>query len=334
MTLKIGMIGAAGHVNYVTAGIQELGDARLCAVAAGCAEEDVASVAARMKAGEDVARYADYRELLAQEDLDIVGISPYYYLHAEISAASLEAGMAVFCEKPVSLDLPGLARVREARERSGRPLGMMLAFRYDPVFATARRLVAEGAIGSPTVAYGQKSYKRGNRPEFYRKRETFGGIIPWVGIHALDWVRWVSGCDYRRACAHHTKLHRPDYPGMEDAAGVTMVMDNGGTAVMSFDFLRPAGAPTHGDDRLRLLGERGALEIIGNRLQLITETGVENIDVPANGPGCFADFARSVADPSQNTCRISSGDVLRVTEIALKTRMSADLEQWVDLSPE
>lgn len=322
MTLRIGLIGASGHANYVTEGIRELGDAALVAVAPGCPEEDGDRL--RRIGGETAVFYADYRELL-EEDLDIVAVNPFFYLHAEITVAALRAGIAVYCEKPLALDLVSLMQVREAWIQSGFPLGIMLNFRYQPAFHTARKLVAEGAIGTPTVAYGQKSYKRGKRPDFYRRRATFGGITPWVGIHAIDWVRYVTGIDYRAVASHHSKLHCPDYPEMEDAATCLYELANGGTAVMSFDFLRPAGAPSHGDDRLRILGERGALEIREDLgLQLITAEGVQNIELQAPPHGPFADFARSVLDPD-HVCLISPADALRVTEIALRTRDAADL---------
>lgn len=320
MTLRIGLVGAAGHVNYVTDGIRELGDAALVAVAPGCPEEDGERL--RRIGGETATYYADYHDLLSK--VDIVAVAPFFYLHAEITVAALQAGCAVYCEKPLALDHASLGQVREAWNASGRPLGIMLNFRYYPTFFTARRLVAEGAIGTPTVAYGQKSYKRGKRPDFYRRRETFGGITPWVGIHAIDWVRYVAGIDYRSVTSLHSKLHCPDYPDLEDAATCLYELANGGTAVMSFDFLRPAGAPSHGDDRLRILGELGAIEVRDDLgLELITATGVERIEAQGPEHGPFADFALSVLDPG-HACLISSEDALRVTEIALRTRDAAD----------
>ncbi len=320
MTLRVGLVGGAGHVNYVTDGIRELGDAALVAVAPGCPEEDGERL--RKIGGGTATYYADYHELLPQ--VDIVAVAPFFYLHAEITVAALRAGCAVYCEKPLALDHASLAQVREAWTTSKKPLGIMLNFRYYPTFFTARKLVAEGAIGTPTVAYGQKSYKRGKRPDFYRKRETFGGITPWVGIHAIDWVRYVAGVEYRSVMSQHSKLHCPDYPDLEDAATCLYELANGGTAVMSFDFLRPAGAPSHGDDRLRILGGEGAIEVREDLgLELITATGVERIEPQKPALGPFADFARSVLDP-HHTCLISSEDALRVTEIALRTRDAAD----------
>lgn len=331
MGLRIALIGGAGHVNYVTEGVKALPGAVICAVAPGSADDDAGRLQRLAGGGPDTRIYADYRDLLAAERPDLVAVSPAYHRHAEITGAALRAGAAVYCEKPLALTLETLAQVRQAWEQSGRPLGIMLNYRYLPAFLTARRLVAAGAIGEPTVGYAQKSYKRGVRPDFYRRRETFGGITPWVGIHAIDFLRWVSGREYRSVMAQHVKLHCPDYPGMEDAATCLYELDNGGSAVMSFDFLRPAGAPTHGDDRLRLLGERGALEIRGEaNLELITASGpgVVPLDSPEHGP--FADFARTLLDPT-HVCAIPATEAFRVSEIAIRTRDAADSGRRVPL---
>ncbi|MCK5805250.1 MAG: Gfo/Idh/MocA family oxidoreductase [Lentisphaeria bacterium] len=328
--MKICVVGAAGHVGYVTEGLGEMEDVVLCGVAPGCPEEDESRV--RRLGGDSATFHSDYRAMLERERPDIVAVAPFYYLHAEVSCAALEAGCAVYCEKPLALTLEDLDRVRTAQAESSRPLGMMLATRYAPTFHAARKLVAAGAIGTPTVGYAQKSYKRGNRPEFYRLRKTFGGITPWVGIHAVDWLRWVSGVEYSAVRSQHVKLHRPDYPEMEDGATCLYELANGGTAVMSFDFLRPAGASSHGDDRLRLMGEKGALEIREDcGLQLITEAGTEQVSLVTPPLGPFADFATSVRDASHR-CVISTEDALRVTEIALCSRQAADTGLRVELA--
>ncbi len=333
MAVRIALIGAVGHVGYVLDGLEELPEAVFCAAAPGAPDEDGESVRRVLARTGSGAFHADWRRLLDNEGPDVVAVAPRFYRHAEIAAAVLERGIPVYCEKPLALTLDDLDHLRQTQAGAGAAVGIMLDFRYEPAFFTARRLVAAGVIGEPTVGYAQKSYKRGVRPEFYKHRAGFGGIIPWVGIHAVDWFRWVSGCEYAAVVAQHVKLHAPDYPEMEDAATCLFELENGGSAAMSFDFLRPAGAPTHGDDRLRLLGDRGALEVRGKDcLELITADGVEQprLESPANGP--FADFVRSVLDPDR-TCLVSTEDAFRVTEIVLRARDAADRGERAVLLP-
>lgn len=332
MSLRIGIIGGLGHVGHIVRGVEELQDTRICAIAPGCEEEDGTRLRKLVAPGQDVNVYDDYRLLLDRENLDIVGVAPRYDLHAEIAGQALNRGISVFCEKPIALNLESLERLRKAQAEAGKPIGMMMASRYAPSFSTARRLVADGQIGVPTVGYSQKSYRRGNRPDFFKRRDRFGGIIPWVGIHAIDWFHWVSGVDYAAVSARHVKLHRPDYPDLEDAATCLFELRNGGSCIMSFDYLRPAGAPTHGDDRLRLLGEKGAIEVWGmDRVELITTDGVQPIETDPPSLGLFADFARSVVDPSHQP-RITTADAFRMTEIALLARDAADGNRRIEFS--
>ncbi len=100
-----------------------------------------------------------------------------------------------------------------------------------------------------------------------------------VGIHALDYARWAAGVDYVELSAYHANLAHSERPGCQDVAAVLARLANGGAAVFTFDYLRPAAAPTHGDDRLRVAGSRGVLEVCdqGARLSVIAADG----DVPA-----------------------------------------------------
>lgn len=325
MTVKIGIIGCSGHIDYILSGIRELADARLCAIAPGCDKEDISQLMKNRTVAEaEPVVYDDYRKLLDKENVDVVGINPPYFLHAEICAEALRRGTAPFCEKPLALTMDSLDELRRVQQETGIPVGIMLAFRYKPMFFTARELVRSGIIGEPTVGYAQKSYKCGKRPWFYMKRETFGGIIPWVGIHAIDWFQWVSGRRYTAVIARQNNLHIPEYPEMEDHATALFELDNGGTAVMSFDFLRPAGAASHGDDRLRLVGSKGYIEIRWPELfEVVTADGPYEAPLQEPPSGLFADFVRSVID-KKHVCMIPTEETFKITEVALKTRDAAD----------
>ncbi|MDD2709186.1 MAG: Gfo/Idh/MocA family oxidoreductase [Verrucomicrobiae bacterium] len=331
--LRVGLVGCSGHAGYVALGIREIEDACLCAVAPGCPEEDMSA----LLASPEIARckpavHQDYRKMLDQEHLDIVGVSPFYYLHSAVCLDALKRGVAPFCEKPLALDLQSLDALRNEQQKARLPVGMMLSFRYEAIFHTARKLVQSGVIGEVTLGHAQKSYKLGvRRPAFYRKRETSGGLIPWVGIHAIDWFRWVSGRRYSSVTAHHKNQFTSACPGMEDHASCLFQLDNGGSATMSFDFLRPSGAASHGDDRLRLVGSKGFLEIrFPDVFEVCTDRGLLSVTLESPRSGMFADFARRLQD-HHHPALITTEDAFTLTELALKTREAADLATTVKL---
>lgn len=332
--MRIGLIGASGHYGFVLDGLRELSDlgAELVAVAPGCMDEDLSPLLRCLDAGgRRPGIFPDYRRMLDEARLDLVGVNPPYHLHAEVCAAALARGVAPYCEKPLALDLASLASLRRAQQLSGRPVGLMLNYRYESAFHTARLLVQSGAIGEPVLGYAQKSYKLGRRPDFYRRRETFGGLIPWVGIHAIDWFQWVSGRRFAAVTARHGNHAASRYPGLEDHAVCLFELDNGGSAVMSFDYLRPGGADGHGDDRLRLMGSAGSLEIRHpGFMEVTTADGPLRFEITKPRHGPFGDFARAAADGS-HACLISTAEAFAVTEIALRAREAADTGERVRL---
>lgn len=332
MSIRVGLIGSQGHTNFVLQGIRETPDAELVAVAPGAPDEDIGSFMAATRSDCSPPKcYDDYGRMLDSEELDVIAVAPAFHRHAAISIEALRRGYAVYCEKPAALSRPDLARLRVAWRESGKPFGLMLNFRYDPAFYTARQMVGDGAIGEPILAYSQKTYCLGERPAFFRQRETFGGLIPWVGIHAIDWCRWVSGRRYRAVTARHGNAASPDYPGLEDQAACLFELDNGGSAVMAFDYLRPAEDVSHGDDYLRLTGTRGYLEVrFPPGLRMVLSTGPAEVPVLKPPYGPFADFLHSVMDPDHR-CLVSAEDAFTVTGLALDARESADRQQRVEL---
>ncbi len=330
--IRVGIVGASGHFGYALA---DPGDvhAEIVAVAPGGEDEDVSRVvAAARDRGHDIRKYDDYRAMLDGADLSAVAINPAYFRHAEITCAALVRGIAVMCEKPLALTADDLAAVRETWEVSNAALGMMLPYRYDARFCAARGLVASGRLGAPVTGYAQKSYKLGTRPDFYRRRETFGGIVPWVGIHAIDWFQYASGLDYLAVTGTSRQGAVPDYPELEDHAVCVFRCSGEASAVMSFDYRRPAAAETHGDDRLRLVCEEGVLEIRGDGpLEVIDVDGQRVIEPQSPPAGLFEDFLRAVSEPDHRPL-LPGGEAIRATEIALIARDAVDRREWISIN--
>lgn len=93
--------------------------------------------------------YADYREMLARERLDIVSISTWPHLHAPMVIATAEAGVrAIHCEKPMAPSYAEALRMVAACEASGTQLTFNHQRRFAEPFIAARELLRSGAIGS------------------------------------------------------------------------------------------------------------------------------------------------------------------------------------------
>ena len=143
--IKIGLIGYGAWVKsaYLPA-LQYDGRARVAAVAA--ASEQTRRTA-RRELGQDTAVFADYRELLRMEGLDAVMIAVPDQLHQEALSASLEAGLPVFYEPPVThlrRELPGMSRKLLAAEQLS---FAHLELSRHPAVSRASQLIRDGAVG-------------------------------------------------------------------------------------------------------------------------------------------------------------------------------------------
>jgi len=181
-----------------------------------------------------VTGYADYRELLANTDIDAVVISTPDHWHALITVAAVKAGKDVYLQKPSSLTIPEGRAMSDAVHRSGRIFQIGSQQRSSPQWRYAAELVRNGRIGQlktvkiglpgdppggstapmpvpPTLNYDMWL---GSTPEvFYTEDrvhpqsgygrpgwlrcEQFGaGMITGWGAHHLDCAHWAMDTEY------------------------------------------------------------------------------------------------------------------------------------------
>src|SRR4051794_21139285 len=90
---------------------------------------------------------ADWREIVADPEIDLVDVATPNHMHAEIAIAAAEAGKAIICEKPLARSGDEAQGMYDAVQRAG--VVNMVAFNYrrTPAVALARRYIDEGAIG-------------------------------------------------------------------------------------------------------------------------------------------------------------------------------------------
>jgi predicted dehydrogenase len=320
MNLSLAIIGASGHTNLVLPDLANAAQVRFCAYAPSFSGEDVtayASCGAR--------RYEEWQQMLDAERPQVVVACGRYDLNGLLAAAALERGCHVISEKPAGQSLAQVARLRELVAASGLVYGIMLNMRYEAPFYTARQLVQRGLIGEPYLISAQKSYRWGRRPVWYGEREHYGNTMTWIGIHAFDLARWIGGVGFGAVWARQGNLVHAERPACQDVATVLVALENGGSAVFNLDYLRPEAAPTHGDDRLRIAGERGVLEIcdLGRRLQVTTaDQHVAAWPLQEAGRTVFADFLAAVE--GRGPMLISAEEAFSVTEFAIRVGVAAE----------
>lgn len=193
--LGVGWIGRSRMEAMLATGLIEA--AALCEPAAEMRQ-------AALAMAPDAVVAADLDALLAQ-DLDGIVVATPSALHADQSIRCLEAGTAVFCQKPLGLDAASVCAVVEAARRADRLLGVDLSYRHTTGMARIADLVARGELGRVFAidltfhnAYGP------DKPWFYDKALSGGGCVMDLGVHLVDLALWLTGFPALEGPVHAT----------------------------------------------------------------------------------------------------------------------------------
>jgi len=319
---KLALIGNRGHWGYVFESIDEVPGIEVVGIAAGSSDPIANLEAAAARRGFQPKVYDDYRRMLDESGADMVSIDGPFELHAEMCIEALNRNINVFCEKPIALTLASLEAIEAAYRKSTAKIVSMVGLRYDPAFYAAWKLVKAGAIGKLKLIGTRKSYRLGSRPPHFRTRATYGGTIPWVGSHALDWILFYGGKEFVAVWANQTAEDNFDHGELEVAAQCQFMLKDGLMASASIDYLRPAAAPTHGDDRVRLAGTAGVIEVAGGKLMLIDAQGEREVPCPTPDRKLFSDFALDVMGMRPGLT--DADQTFDLTRACLKAQLSAD----------
>lgn len=186
---RLGFLGTGWIGRHRMSAIQAADVATIVAVADPAPE--MAQAAAEAAPGAVVV--ADLDALLAQ-DLDGLVIATPSALHADQAIRALEAGVAVFCQKPLGRDAAETARVVAAAEAADRLLGVDLSYRFTQGMTAIADLVRRGELGRVFAidlvfhnAYGP------DKPWFYDRAQSGGGCVMDLGIHLVDLALWATG---------------------------------------------------------------------------------------------------------------------------------------------
>jgi UDP-N-acetyl-2-amino-2-deoxyglucuronate dehydrogenase len=222
-------------------------------------------------------RYADFREMLDTEDLDIVSVASWHSQHAPMTvAAAARKPKLILCEKPMATSLGEADEMITACKRNGVKLAIGHMRRFYSGWEAARQLVADGAIGKPRRVWST----------------VLEGLLNW-GTHTIDGMRfvlgdpnpeWVLGAVERKTDRYERATR------IEDACAGLIGFAGGIEAVVENDLT------DWGSINFQIVGTDGVLDVDENTVRLMNaETqGWKQIDVPKNDP--FVGQAHGIVD--------------------------------------
>ena len=145
--------------------------------------------------GPDVAAYDDLGRALAHPGVDIVCVCTPQHLHCEHTMAAVAAGKHVGIEKPVANSIEELHRMREAVRLAGVRTVVSFVLRWNPLFQTIKRMIADDALGQPYYVEADYLSHNGSWWSGWSDGRTLAqGVSAMLvaGCHAVDALRWFA----------------------------------------------------------------------------------------------------------------------------------------------
>ncbi|ALN86173.1 inositol 2-dehydrogenase [Lysobacter capsici] len=216
---------------------------------------DVHDAAAAELARAHGARVASAEQALADPAVSAVVIGSSTDTHADLIQRSALAGKAIFCEKPVDLDIGRARACADTIARTG--VACMIGFqrRFDPTFRALKQRLDAGEIGAPEVLL-ITSRDPGPPPLDYIARS--GGVFKDMLIHDFDIFRWILGAE---AVSVYATGAAPEFAEIAAAGDLTTAAVTLRTREGALCQINTSRRAAYGyDQRFEVLGSRGLLQ--------------------------------------------------------------------------
>ena len=329
-TLRVAVIGGSGHQSLTSA----FGKTARCVAIAADGLDEGAKAYLSLPWAADAPYFGDWRKMLDEVKPEVISLGAWPARNAEYILAALNRGMHVVSDKPIATTPEELGQIHDALRNSPN-LHMMTEFtmRAAPIYMAARDAVRSGKVGDVALVTAQKSYRFGSsRPDYYRKRSSFPGTIMYVGCHVIDLAYWITGLKYTAAVAGlQGNIARREYGEFEDHAIIMLKMEKGVDVSMNMDYLRPATAPTHGDDRIRIAGSMGVIECRDDKCVIITQDQPPT-ELASGGHAIEPGLEMVETLRGRGRGIYSTADSLYIAGVLIKARECADAGKCLEIA--
>lgn len=218
-----------------------------------------------------IKRYTDYKKMIAENDLELVGIATESGIHAEIALYCIDHGINVIIEKPMAMNMKDAEEIIRRSEEKGVKVSACHQNRFNVAVQEMRKALEEGRFGK--VSHGS-IHVRWNRGKAYYDQAPWrgtwaqdGGALMNQCIHGIDLLRWMMGDEVEEVYGV-TRQQFHHYLEAEDIGMAVVKFKNGaiGTIEGTTNVY-----PQNLEETLYLFGENGTVKIGGK--------STNNIDV-------------------------------------------------------
>lgn len=344
--LRVGIIGCGRISDLHALGYENFALARLVAVC----DTDHGRAKAKAEAWSVKRVYTDYRQLLADPDIDMVEIVVPHHLHAKMAIAAAQAGKHISVQKPMAMNVAEAEAMITAAKAARVKLRVYENFVFYPPYLRAMELIQAGQIGEPQMIHlhlGAGSQEASWKVPLaawlwrFRKSKSGGGLLVFDdGYHKFSIARWFMGPVARvQAWIDYTTvapLHHIDAPAVimwqHTALRRYGVMD-----VTYSPNLRIESDYYSADERVEIVGSEGIIWINRCTARTVNRPAVELFhegkttaydDMPTGWESsfiaCTHHFVEAIVN---NTAPLLSGEQGKeVLQFALAAQRSAELD--------
>ena len=245
--LNIALLGA-GRIGAVHAANVSANESTTLKYVVDVFEDSAKSLAAEHNAKASI----DSSDAFSDPDIQAIIIASSTDTHLDLILEGIKAGKAIFCEKPLDLDLNKVDRQLEEIDNGGVPVLIGFNRRFDPNFIAVHDAVSDGSIGDLEIV---KITSRDPGPPPIEYIHVSGGLFRDMMIHDFDLARWLLGEDPIEVFASASCLVDSEIAAANDVDTAMVTMKTASGKLCQIDNSRRA---VYGyDQRMEAFGSKG-----------------------------------------------------------------------------
>ncbi|GBG06799.1 oxidoreductase [Paenibacillus agaridevorans] len=275
-------------------------------------------------------------QILEDAEVQLVAAAAITSLRGPLGVRVMRSGKHYFTDKAPFTTLEQLEEARVAANETGKKYAVYYSERLHVESAIhAGELIRQGAIGRVVQVMGLGPHRLNapSRPDWFFKKEQYGGILCDIGSHQIEQFLYFTGnTEAKVVNSKVANYAAKDYPELEDFGDMTLVGENGATGYFRVDWLTPNGLGTWGDGRTLILGTEGYIELRkyidvgreaeGDQLYLVNGEGEQHMRLRSKvGFPYFGELILDILNGTENA--MSQEHAFKAAELSLIAQRDA-----------
>ena len=218
--------------------------------------------------------YADYKEMIASEEVDAIVVATPTKTHYDVLMNCIAAKKPIFVEKPITFTVEESEVIMKEVEKQGVFLQVGFMRRFDPGHMAAKEAIVSGKCGKPIYIHDCQRDPNGPPPAYVPES---GGLFVDMGIHDLDVARWLMGREITEIYAQGAVLKHEFLKDLNDVDDGQMLLkfEDGGLGMIEIS----RNANDVYDTRTEVIGLDKSVFVGQNQLTPYTMIGNQEITV-------------------------------------------------------